>query len=135
MRSPLTYTIICIGVGGAIGAVMRFGITSWISMEQIDGFPLGTLICNLMGCFLIGWLSALGTDLLRHHTHIRFGLMTGCIGSFTTFSSLSIEGIELLLNQHYVMAGLYTAMSWIGGLSLCAIGWALGHRRIIGKEV
>ena len=76
-----------VGTGGAIGALLRQFISSRINEQDL---PLGTVTVNIIGTFLLGFVTFLGMD----HTSLLF-LGTGVAGSFTTFSSFSVETVRL----------------------------------------
>lgn len=84
--------MLLIAIGGAIGATLRFLVSSNIYS------PYGTLVVNVVGSFLVGFLYIL---VLEHHAGLRSFLMIGMLGAFTTFSTFSLETLNLLLaNEH-----------------------------------
>ncbi|AUJ23181.1 fluoride efflux transporter FluC [Virgibacillus dokdonensis] len=111
--------VTAIGLGGAVGAMGRYSLTFIFST---DGFPFATLSANLLGCFLLSYL--------LHHKQIKkhlpptlfTALTTGLIGSFTTFSTFTVETIELW-NSHFFLAITYVLLSIAGGLLFCYIGY------------
>ena len=113
--------LLAVGIGGAIGAVLRFCIGQIIVYEA--GFPFATCIANLVGCFLLSFL--LSGKLLRHYPKMKLALTTGLLGSFTTFSTFSYETISLISNELYGTALLYVLLSVIGGLLLSFAGYKL----------
>lgn len=112
-------TMTTIGIGGAIGAIGRYGVSFIFTAKD---FPFATLCTNLLGCFLL--------SLLLNHKQIKerlapalfTSLTTGLIGSFTTFSTFAVETIELWSNN-VLLAVLYIFMSIIGGLLFCYLGY------------
>lgn len=124
-NSNLKLTAI-IGLGGAVGAMGRYGISVLLTEE---GFPIATLCTNLFGCFLLSFLV--------HQNHIKkllppsifTALTVGLIGSFTTFSTFSVETIALW-NSTKILAVLYVMISVVGGLLFCLAGYkvAIGNR-------
>lgn len=113
--------LLAVGIGGAIGAVLRFYISQIIVYEA--GFPLATCIANLIGCFFLSFL--LSGTLLSHYPKMKLAFTTGLLGSFTTFSTFSYETISLIANQLYGTALLYVLLSVIGGLVLSFVGYKL----------
>jgi len=88
--------VLILAVAGALGTLSRYGLGGLAQKINGTGFPLGTLVINLCGCFLIGLLMqiALNTDLITPTT--RTVLTIGFLGSFTTFSTFSFETVKLI---------------------------------------
>ena len=114
--------ILAVGIGGAIGACLRFFVSQIIVYEA--GFPLATFSANCIGCFLLSYL--LSGKLLKNYPKIKLALTTGLLGSFTTFSTFSSETISLISDQLYGTAFVYVLLSAIGGLLLSFVGYRLG---------
>lgn len=111
--------------GGFIGAISRYSIGEWI--QPANGFPLGTLLINLSGCFLLSWFLTFYT--VRKHFRAEFTLFigTGFIGSFTTFSTFSVETILLFQNGLAVYGVIYILVSIIFGILLAYLGLKLAY--------
>ena len=96
--------ILAIAAGGSIGAVMRFlvstGIYSWLGR----GFPYGTLVVNVLGSLLMGSLYELFLQRLSISPEVRAILLVGFLGAFTTFSTFSIETINLIEQGYLIKA-------------------------------
>ncbi len=91
--------------GGAVGSLVRY-IAGTAIMKRLGGrFPLGTLIINVTGCFLIGMLATLLTERLRLHPNWRLLLVVGFLGGYTTFSSFEYETFVAVQG-----GGLWTGM-------------------------
>ena len=116
--------ILAVGIGGAIGACLRFFLSQIIVYEA--GFPLATFSANCIGCFMLSYL--LSGKLLKSYPKIKLALTTGLFGSFTTFSTFSSETISLISDQLYGTAFVYVLLSAIGGLLLSFVGYRLGNR-------
>ena len=110
-------------LGGFLGAVTRFTLGEWIQPQ--NGFPLGTLLINLIGCFLLGWFLTFISSIKKWRPEVTLFIGTGFIGSFTTFSTFSIETISLFQNGHAVYGILYVLISILLGLFLTYIGYKL----------
>ncbi len=92
--------IILVGVGGFIGAALRYLITGYVqNLTQSVAFPYGTLVVNIAGCFLIGMFSQLVESQSGLTAEMRLLLMIGLLGSFTTYSTFSSETMNLLQDQ------------------------------------
>ena len=102
---------IAVGVGGIIGAILRFLITYWF-MSFGNYFAIGILFVNVFGCFLLGYLQGLAS-VRDIPDWVVMGLGTGLIGAFTTFSTFSMEVIyfwekgEILLSICYIIASSF----------------------------
>ncbi len=101
-----------IGLGGALGAVSRY-LFGLIPLRHSSGFPLTTLIVNVLGAFCIGLIVALAAKSMITNPHIVLFLKTGICGGFTTFSTFSLESSQLLKNNRISVGILYIAASVI----------------------
>jgi CrcB protein len=118
---------IMVGLGGVIGALLRYYLGLVIFTWWMSPFPLPTLIANLTGSFVLGWLTRRASD-WKIHPYLFTGLGTGLIGSFTTFSSLSAETVALLNGNMSGMAIVYVLLSLFGGLLMSWFGLKGGNR-------
>ncbi|GAA4353866.1 fluoride efflux transporter CrcB [Kangiella taiwanensis] len=108
--------IVAIGLGGAFGAITRFKIrdfSQWLFGEQ---FLYGTLIANVVGCFVAGFLLSYWQNAQVSMT-LKEGIMIGFLGALTTFSTFSLETMYLLQQQVWLKAG----MNILGNLVLCLL--------------
>lgn len=116
---------IIVGIGGFIGSVCRY----WISKLNFYNFafsiPIGTLLVNVLGSFIIGILTAISlkNNVISHETQLF--LMTGILGGFTTFSSFSKENLILFQNGQYQSVAIYTVSSVLLGLIAVFLGYKL----------
>ena len=117
-------TLAYVALGGALGALARYGISGWVYDRMGESFPWGTLVVNLVGCLALGlvirWLqvSAVAPEL-------RPFLTIGVLGAFTTFSTFSYETVALLQEGQWLRAGLYMGGSVVLGLIAMVAGMAL----------
>lgn len=107
-----------IALGGALGSVCRYVSSEWLYQVYGRSFPIGILSVNVLGCFIMGFLALCFVDKAIHTQLLRPLLLTGFLGGFTTFSSFSLDAIQLLLTGAYLRAFLYVAASLL--LSLLA---------------
>lgn len=114
--------ILLVGLAGSLGAIGRYLIYQFERSFPSHNFPFGTLIINLLGCFIAGLILGFATKALPHHRHYLMLFSIGFVGSFTTFSSLSAETLELLQNQFYVSAAGNIAINFVLGILLVWIG-------------
>lgn len=119
---------LAVAVGGSLGAVLRFAISRWAVGAIGTGFPWGTLIANAVGAFVIGFLFAWFSHRLLVSPALRALILTGLLGALTTFSTFSLETLELLHGGEVVRAGLNVAANL--GLALVLVwgGYVLGGR-------
>ncbi len=115
-----------IAVGGALGATLRYGITEWSQQRISSSFPYGTMIVNLGGAFLIGILMSLFIYRADTPPWLKYFLITGGLGGLTTFSTFSLEWVQLMGQGDYVGAFSYGLVQVIGGLLLCWFGLVMG---------
>ncbi len=118
-----------IALGGALGALSRYGLGVWISNKWNQGFPLHTFLINVSGAFLLGFLNILFIERLTVSPLWRLGIGVGFLGAFTTFSTFGFEVISLLEGGSLFMAGLYTLLSIVIGFTGVALG--IGLARIL----
>jgi CrcB protein len=88
--------VIAIAVGGALGSVLRYGLSTWVHSFAGRGFPYGTLAVNVLGCLAMGFLFVLLVERMGESAVWRAGLLIGVLGGFTTFSTFSIETFNLI---------------------------------------
>ncbi len=108
----MIFRLLVIGAGGALGAILRF-LTSeavshsrWAQPSRVLGssFPWGTLVVNLTGCLAIGVATGLCYRRLLLHPDLRAFLLVGLLGGYTTFSTFSLETLELLRDGDHLPA-------------------------------
>lgn len=115
-------SILAVGAGGAIGAVLRY-IISLIPFE--GDFPTGTFLVNVLGAFALGFISGLVIDKDVSREAELF-LKTGMCGGFTTFSTFSLEAITLIQGGKVIMGIVYIILSLAGSLAGVFFGLTLG---------
>lgn len=120
-----------VAIFGAIGAAARY----WISVTLEAGlFPYSTLLINIIGCFLLAVILRYLASFSMISNTLITGLGTGLIGSFTTFSAFSVQNADLILDGHYITAGLYILSSLIGGFLSAGLGVYVSNKLIAERE-
>jgi CrcB protein len=117
--------IVLIGLGGFIGSVARYFLSRLNLNIDFYAIPLGTLLVNISGSFVIGFLTGIAerSDFLS--TEWRLFLMVGLCGGFTTFSTFANENLMLMHNGQFASLLLYTAISVLGGFIAVYLGYSL----------
>ncbi|CAM3652444.1 fluoride efflux transporter FluC [Marinicrinis lubricantis] len=115
-------SIIAVALGGSAGAVSRFLVTAAVSKRFSKRFPYGTLTVNLLGSFLLGWLSA---ALSSGSSWLLFA-GTGFMGAFTTFSTLNVEFLKLMLERRWNALTIYFISTFGLGIAFGFLGYAAG---------
>ncbi|MED1204694.1 fluoride efflux transporter CrcB [Heyndrickxia acidicola] len=124
---------IIVGISAIIGALLRYWIGLAVGQWQHPNFPVATLMINLIGSFALAWLTTFVFKRNLIHSHLAAGLGTGLIGAFTTFSTFSVETVNLIHASRWGAAILYVMLSLWGGLAMSYLGFRLGSR-IYGKN-
>lgn len=116
-----------VAAGGVIGAVSRYWLSGAVSRLSSGRFPYGTLVVNLVGCLLIGFIMTLALERFSWSPEWRVFLVVGILGSFTTFSAFSYETMSLLREGAYLLGAVNVGASLAGCLAAAAAGIALAH--------
>lgn len=117
--------LFAIALGGAAGSVARYGIGSLFDRGE-GAFPIGTLIVNIAGSLLLGFLVRWFTDSTMSN-ELRAGLTVGFCGGFTTFSTFSLETIRMTDSGNWQRAAVYVLASVVLSLVALAAGMAIAR--------
>ncbi|MCA0971726.1 fluoride efflux transporter CrcB [Halobacillus litoralis] len=116
---------IYIAVGGGIGSSLRFAVSTILPTTY--GLPIGTLTVNMIGCFLLSFLSSVFPKHRKVDPLFQKALTTGVIGSFTTFSAFSTESLKLL-EDRISLGFMYIIMTAVFGLLMSWMGVKAGRK-------
>ncbi|AGT33041.1 chromosome condensation protein CrcB [Geobacillus genomosp. 3] len=116
---------LAVGIAGMIGALVRYGLG--LVVPAAHGFPFATLVINWTGSFSLSWLTVVFTRRPAWPPWLKTAVTTGFVGSYTTFSTLSVECVELLEHRQWGAAAVYIAASLFGGLFAAWAGCAAAH--------
>jgi|TARA_B100001079_G_scaffold178897_1_gene153749 CrcB protein len=120
-------TLLAIGIGGACGSVSRFLVAREMGRRLGDFLPYGTLAVNVLGSLALGWLATVFLDRPEINNALRLGIAVGFLGAFTTFSTFSLESVQLLLNGAVWRAMLNIAVNTVVCLGMCYLGMQLAR--------
>jgi CrcB protein len=121
---------LAIGLGGFLGALSRYGMTRLLqgTAEKVLGrawsFPVGTLLVNLSGCFVLGFFYALASE--RTNPHVRLGVAVGFVGAYTTFSTLMFDTSSLVERGELYKAAANLLVSLVVGFAAVRLGAVCG---------
>lgn len=113
-----------IAAAGAIGALGRYGMTLLSKQLFGDGFPIGTLLVNVLGCFALGVLSHLSMNHVSEHWRLVIGL--GFLGAFTTFSTFGVDSVTKFNEGELGAALLNVVLNLVIGFGAVYLGMLLG---------
>jgi CrcB protein len=123
------FKLLLIALGGAAGTLARYGTAAALrGVSERTGFPFGTLVINLLGCFLIGYLFALFTERIVLRVEYQQMILIGVLGGYTTFSTFGLETFNLLRARQYTLAAGNLLVSNVVGVALVILGYGLGRR-------
>jgi CrcB protein len=117
-----------IALFGAIGTLARYGLQGLVQTRMGTTFPYGTLLINLSGCLLLGFLGQLTLNRMLISSELRIAIAVGFFGGYTTFSSFGWETAKMLEDGEWLRATTYVGASVIAGLLLSAAGIRLANR-------
>ena len=114
-----------VGLGGFVGTLVRYWLSGFFASRYGETFPLGTLVVNALGCFVIGFLFYLFYDRSLASPTARTVVLIGLLGGFTTFSSYGLQTFTLLRDGELFLALVNIVASNVLGLGLVWVGYVL----------
>jgi fluoride exporter len=121
---------VMVGVGGALGSILRFWLGSYIGERIGTRFPYGTLVVNISGSFLIGLVFAILTQRMQWSPNWRYLIPIGFIGGYTTFSSFEFEAFRTIQDGQLGLGLLYVGVSVVVGF-IAVWGGMVAGRAIV----
>ncbi len=119
--------LLMVGLGGLVGAVLRYSASTWVQGLFEGGFPFGTLAVNVVGCLAIGLVVGYADGRRPLNTEVQAFLMVGVLGGFTTFSAFGIDTINLLRGGDYFGGVMNVALQLGVGLAAVVVGLRLAE--------
>jgi CrcB protein len=119
--------LLLVGIGGFVGAIARRVVDLWVSDRVGSAFPLGTLVINVSGAFVVGLLFAWALERGVLPREIRGPVMIGFLGAYTTFSTWMLESWRLVEDGAWALAAFNLAGSVALGLVAVVAGLAVGR--------
>jgi fluoride exporter len=118
---------ILIGIGAFLGANARYLMQSWAAARWGSGFPLGTVLVNVIGSFILGFFMTAATQRAAISTNWRLFISVGLLGGYTTFSSFTYETLALLQGDRWLASLLYFGGNVVIGLLAAFAGILLAR--------
>ncbi|MCU0935977.1 MAG: fluoride efflux transporter CrcB [Gammaproteobacteria bacterium] len=125
-------SVLAIALGGAAGSVLRYAASLGVYGLFGRGFPYGTLVVNVMGCLVMGFLYVWFVERSAVSAELRAGVLIGVLGGFTTFSSFSIETLGLIETGAHLRAALNVLASVVLCLVATWVGLVLARQVGVG---
>ena len=119
--------IVVVAIGGSIGAAARYVVSTWATERYGSDFPYGTLIVNVVGCFIIGAFMVLVTERVIAHPYWRLLVAVGFVGGLTTFSSFGYETLKLVEDAQFQWAAYNIMTNFIFGFFATWLGMTLAR--------
>lgn len=117
--------LLFVAAAGLLGTLGRYWLSDWISRRIGDAFPTATLVVNITGCFLAGFLFYLLQERWPVSEELRTAIFVGFLGAFTTFSAIGLQTFMLLRDGDLTPAAIYLTASNLGGLLMIWGGYNL----------
>jgi CrcB protein len=119
--------LLLIGLAGLLGTLARYALSGFIARRFGETFPTGTLVVNIVGCFLAGFLFYLMQERFLVNDIVRTAIMIGFLGGFTTFSSFGLQTFTLLRDGEMGLATMNVLVSNVAGLLTVWAGYSLAR--------
>lgn len=116
--------LVVIGLGGSLGAILRYSICAWAARRFEGDFPVGTLIVNVLGCLILGGLMAYMGVRQDLSPRVRLFVTIGILSSLTTFSAFGYETVELVAKEEFKLAVGNVVANLVLGISAVVVARA-----------
>jgi fluoride exporter len=112
-----------IGLAGCLGTLARYGLSGVVDRRIGETFPAGTLVVNLAGCFVAGFVFQITESRFLVDPVVRAAILIGFLGGFTTFSSFGVQTFTLMRDGEYLYAAFNVLGTNVAGLFLVWVGY------------
>ncbi len=119
-----------VAIGGAIGALARYALGTYVGERMNARFPYGTFLINMSGCFLIGLIMTVLTERTQLSPNWRYFIPIGFIGAYTTFSTFEYETLTSMQSGQFAAAALNVVLSVTVGFVMVWLGMVAGHSTV-----
>ncbi len=119
--------ILLLAFSGALGTLARYGLSGLISRYTYSMFPYGTVIVNMLGCFLFGIIWVFTENKIQISGEVRSIILVGFMGAFTTFSTFMFETGRMIQDGELLYAGENLLLENLIGLTALFVGIAIGR--------
>jgi len=116
---------VLIGIAGLIGTLARYWLSGLVARHYGETFPWGTILVNVIGCFLAGSVFYLTEERFLVSPIVRSAVLIGLLGGFTTFSSFGLQTFTLMRDGHFALATVNLTVSNLLGLAMVWVGYSL----------
>lgn len=114
--------LIAIGLGGALGALSRYGVSVWMGHAFGRGFPWGTLSVNVLGSLLMGFLVVWFSTKMELNEALKNGVLVGFLGAFTTYSAFALDKMNFMQAEQLLKLCAYFGLTTVGALCAVVLG-------------
>ncbi len=119
--------LLLLALAGGFGALARYGLAGVVQKWIGIGFPVGTLAVNILGCFIFGVVWAIAIERMALSPELRVILLTGFLGSFTTFATFMSETYQLVSSSEWMAAVANLTITNVSGLAVFLLGLVVGR--------
>jgi len=118
--------LVLIGLAGLVGTLGRYALSGYVARRVGETFPTGTLLVNVLGCLLAGFLFVVMQERFLTSEIVRTTLLIGLLGGFTTFSSFGLQTLTLVREGEFLLAAINVVASNLLALLAVWVGYSFG---------
>lgn len=118
---------VAVGIAGFLGAITRFALSKILKLGIFGAFPFSTLVINLTGCFILSFFLTLTLEYLEINPRVRLAFGTGFLGAYTTFSTFTVDSLNLIKSNQLLLAMVYILGTSFGSVIFAWLGVSLSR--------